>query len=193
MDQKNHPRHHPSHGGTHSFSDFQPWDTESFDVKKKRKLLFEQLSLPTPKLPCWGPSSSSISFPYGEDSFKFNKKRPKEGESSLTKMATEGKDMSTEEVRIQGEKDGIKDKLDLNYGHEEDLLEFGSHGNSSIYEHYCSDSTQNLLLPTDSNHDFVLSSGRWSIDPEAESKIITPTIDQEFEQYFSGILPSLDP
>lgn len=74
-------------------------------------------------------------------------------------------EMSKEEVRIQGKRDGIKDELQRSYGHEEDLLEFGSHGNSSIDEPCCSPSAQSLLLSGDSKHDFVLSSGRWTIDP----------------------------
>ncbi|XP_038883311.1 protein FAR-RED ELONGATED HYPOCOTYL 1-like [Benincasa hispida] len=193
MEQKN-QHHHPSHCDTDSscsFTVFQPWNTEGLDVKKKRRLLIDQLSLPTSKLPCWGPSS--ISIPHGADNFKFDKKlqEEEEGEESTpTEIAIEGKETSKEQVQMQGE----KDKLQRSYGHEEDLLEFGSHGHNCIYEQCCSDSAQSLLLlPTNSKHDFVLSSGRWSVDPEAESKTIKPTIDQEFEQYFSVFLPSLDP
>uniref|UniRef100_A0A9I9CG83 Protein FAR-RED-ELONGATED HYPOCOTYL 1-LIKE-like n=1 Tax=Cucumis melo TaxID=3656 RepID=A0A9I9CG83_CUCME len=201
MDQNN-QHHHPSQFDTDRiinsptsldfetssrFHGFQSWNTEAIDVKKKRRLLIDQLSLPTSKLPCWG--SRSISIPHGEDNFKFNKK-PKEGEgSTLTKITIKGKEMSEEQVRMQGE----KDKLQKSYGHEEDLLEFGTLGHSCIYEECCSGSAQSLLLPTDSKQNFVLSSGRWSVDSETESKTVKPTIDQEFEQYFSVLLPSLDP
>lgn len=134
-------------------------------MKKKRRLLIEQLSLPTPKLPCLG--LRSVSFPHGGGNSKFNKK-PQEGEegeeSTLTKIAIEGKEMSKGQVQMKGE----KDKLQWSYGPEEDLLEFGSQEHSCIYEQCCSDTAQSLLLPTESKHDFVLSSGRWSADPGIE-------------------------
>ncbi|XP_061367185.1 protein FAR-RED ELONGATED HYPOCOTYL 1-like isoform X1 [Gastrolobium bilobum] len=35
---------------------------------------------------------------------------------------------------------------------------------------------------------YVLSSGRWDVNQEAQSSTRTPTIDQEFEQYFSMLM-----
>ena len=155
----------------------QSWNTEAVDVKNKRRLLIDQLSLPTSKLPRWGPRS--ISIPHGEDNFKFNdqpqEEEQEEGEgeggegegeeSTLTKIAIDkSKEMSEEQVRMQGG----KDKLQKSYGHEEDLLEFGSREYGCIYEECCSGSAQNLLLPTDSKQNFVLSSGRWSVDTGIE-------------------------
>ncbi|KAL5709550.1 hypothetical protein ACHQM5_020226 [Ranunculus cassubicifolius] len=35
---------------------------------------------------------------------------------------------------------------------------------------------------------FVLSSGRWKINQDAQGEIRKPTIDQEFEQYFSSLM-----
>ncbi|KAK7255782.1 hypothetical protein RIF29_29201 [Crotalaria pallida] len=35
---------------------------------------------------------------------------------------------------------------------------------------------------------YVLSSGRWNVDQEAQSSTRPPTIDQEFEQYFSMLM-----
>lgn len=129
-----------------SFPGFQPWNTGGFDVKKKRKLLIEleQLSFPTPKLPRWGPTPS-VSFPYGGN-FKFNQNPQKdveEEEINFTKRAMEVKEISKVEALMES-------GLHISYGHEEDLLEFGS-TDEECYR--------------DSKHDFVLSSGRWNVDP----------------------------
>ncbi|CAI0471845.1 unnamed protein product [Linum tenue] len=38
------------------------------------------------------------------------------------------------------------------------------------------------------SHVYVLSSGRWSVDQDPQPQARKPTIDQEFEQYFSSLM-----
>ncbi|KAK6942976.1 hypothetical protein RJ641_028353 [Dillenia turbinata] len=48
---------------------------------------------------------------------------------------------------------------------------------------------QDLLFTNDTNgNDYVLSSGRWNVNEENQVCARKPTIDQEFEQYFSALM-----
>ncbi|KAJ7950289.1 Protein FAR-RED ELONGATED HYPOCOTYL 1 [Quillaja saponaria] len=79
---------------------------------------------------------------------------------------------------------------------DEYLLEFGNpieylsteYGNRSIEK--CLDKDfEDILCSNGANPNMhVLSSGQWTIDQEAQSGPRAPTIDQEFEQYFSMLL-----
>ncbi|XP_050212206.1 protein FAR-RED-ELONGATED HYPOCOTYL 1-LIKE isoform X2 [Mercurialis annua] len=62
------------------------------------------------------------------------------------------------------------------------------HGNEGI-ELYTDKDLEDIFFsnPADPNT-FVLSSGRWPVNQEAEAGTIKPTIDQEFEQYFSMLM-----
>ncbi|XP_056172596.1 uncharacterized protein LOC115672272 isoform X1 [Syzygium oleosum] len=80
---------------------------------------------------------------------------------------------------------------------EEHLLEFGNHA-----DHICSEEGKDCIdqCPDDETEDiiysnggppsnkFVLSSGRWIVNQEAQHGTRRPTIDQEFEQYFSTLM-----
>ncbi|KAI3875859.1 hypothetical protein MKX03_023782 [Papaver bracteatum] len=50
------------------------------------------------------------------------------------------------------------------------------------------DSDMNLDPNEAESNLFVLSSGRWDIDPDSRVDLRKPTIDQEFEQYFSMLM-----
>ncbi|KAI3447704.1 hypothetical protein Pfo_004369 [Paulownia fortunei] len=82
----------------------------------------------------------------------------------------------------------------LNYeGH---LGEFGSHADCSCSEYrndgmeQCTDKElENLLYSNGvAPSNFVLSSGRWSVNQEAQQEGKKQTIDKEFEQYFSMLM-----
>ncbi|EOY07483.1 Far-red elongated hypocotyl 1, putative isoform 1 [Theobroma cacao] len=79
---------------------------------------------------------------------------------------------------------------------EESLVEYGSHidyiysgyGNYPI-EEYQDKEIEEILNTNGANPNvYVLSSGRWSANQEAPQTARKPTIDQEFEQYFSTLM-----
>ncbi|KAL9303301.1 hypothetical protein ACSQ67_020564 [Phaseolus vulgaris] len=47
---------------------------------------------------------------------------------------------------------------------------------------------EDLFSKRENSHKYVLSSGRWDVNQEAQSGTKAPTIDQEFEQYFSMLM-----
>ncbi|XP_039003098.1 protein FAR-RED-ELONGATED HYPOCOTYL 1-LIKE-like [Hibiscus syriacus] len=86
--------------------------------------------------------------------------------------------------------------VELDENIEESLVEYGSHmdyicseyGNYSIQQ-YQDKEIEELLEPNEAHpNDYVLSSGRWSVNQEAPPTTRKPTIDQEFEQYFSMLM-----
>ncbi|XVF76655.1 hypothetical protein PTKIN_Ptkin13bG0284000 [Pterospermum kingtungense] len=79
---------------------------------------------------------------------------------------------------------------------EESLVEFGDHidyiysgyGNY-IIDQYQDKEIEEILNSKGANPNvYVLSSGRWSVNQEAPQTTRKPTIDQEFEQYFSMLM-----
>ncbi|XP_022747248.1 protein FAR-RED-ELONGATED HYPOCOTYL 1-LIKE-like [Durio zibethinus] len=79
---------------------------------------------------------------------------------------------------------------------EESLVEYGSHidyiysryGNYNI-EQYQDKEIEEILNSNGAKPNvYVLSSGRWSVNLEAPQTRRKPTIDQEFEQYFSMLM-----
>ncbi|XP_062004965.1 protein FAR-RED-ELONGATED HYPOCOTYL 1-LIKE [Rosa rugosa] len=80
---------------------------------------------------------------------------------------------------------------------EEQLQEFGGEANyicSEYGDHFIEECTdkevEDIIYSNSLNpHTYVLSSGRWSVNQEAQSgSSRKPTIDQEFEQYFSSLM-----
>ncbi|GMJ03117.1 hypothetical protein HRI_003980900 [Hibiscus trionum] len=76
------------------------------------------------------------------------------------------------------------------------LVEYGSYidciysgyGNYSL-EQYQDKEIEEILNPDEANPNvYVLSSGRWSVNQESPQTTRKPTIDQEFEQYFSMLM-----
>ncbi|KAJ7961398.1 Protein FAR-RED ELONGATED HYPOCOTYL 1 [Quillaja saponaria] len=74
---------------------------------------------------------------------------------------------------------------------EEHLLGFGNpseYGNGKI-EQCLHEEFEEILCSKGVNPNmYVLSSGRWTVDEEAQSRTRKPTIDQEFEQHFSMLM-----
>ncbi|XP_022642018.1 protein FAR-RED ELONGATED HYPOCOTYL 1 isoform X3 [Vigna radiata var. radiata] len=78
---------------------------------------------------------------------------------------------------------------------EEKILEIESCRDNLLQE-YAKDSTEestdmefeDLFTKRENHHKYVLSSGRWDLNQEAQSGTRAPTIDQEFEQYFSMLM-----
>ncbi|XP_035544871.1 protein FAR-RED-ELONGATED HYPOCOTYL 1-LIKE-like isoform X1 [Juglans regia] len=79
---------------------------------------------------------------------------------------------------------------------DENLLEFSNevdyscseHGNDS-FEQLTDKDIEDVLYSNGINpNKYVLSSGRWTVNQEAPSGTRKPTIDQEFEQYFSKLM-----
>ncbi|KAG2380894.1 Protein FAR-RED-ELONGATED HYPOCOTYL [Vigna angularis] len=79
---------------------------------------------------------------------------------------------------------------------EEKILEIESCRDNLLQE-YAKDSTEestdmefeDLFTKRENHHKYVLSSGRWDLNQEAQSGTTrAPTIDQEFEQYFSMLM-----
>ncbi|GMN59548.1 hypothetical protein TIFTF001_028639 [Ficus carica] len=91
-----------------------------------------------------------------------------------------------------GEEVGLQVLLNL----EEQLLEFENHedyiaseyGDDSL-EQCTNKELEDILYANSLNPNvYVLSSGRWTVNQEAQSESRKPTIDQEFEQYFSMLM-----
>ncbi|OIW01238.1 hypothetical protein TanjilG_10399 [Lupinus angustifolius] len=80
--------------------------------------------------------------------------------------------------------------------YEEHLLgleSFSGHGYSELAEdnseHSIDKECEDFLYSNKVNpHAYVLSSGQWNVDKEAQSSTRPPTIDLEFEQYFSTLM-----
>ncbi|CAJ1949417.1 unnamed protein product [Sphenostylis stenocarpa] len=78
---------------------------------------------------------------------------------------------------------------------EEKILEIES-CRVNVLQEYAKDSTdestdmefEDLFSTGETRHKYVLSSGRWNVNQEAQSGTRAPTIDQEFEQYFSMLM-----
>ncbi|KAK4745964.1 hypothetical protein SAY87_012276 [Trapa incisa] len=76
---------------------------------------------------------------------------------------------------------------------EEQILEFETqpdYNGNHLMEHSADNETENVLY---SNHEtnansYVLSSGRWNIERDGQATARKPTIDKEFEQYFSMLM-----
>ncbi|XVE96897.1 hypothetical protein REPUB_Repub02eG0263400 [Reevesia pubescens] len=79
---------------------------------------------------------------------------------------------------------------------EEFLVEYGSHldyiysGYGNYTKELCQDKQIEEILNSDGANPnvYVLSSGRWSVNQEVPKTTREPTIDQEFEQYFSTLM-----
>ncbi|KAF3449171.1 hypothetical protein FNV43_RR09899 [Rhamnella rubrinervis] len=78
--------------------------------------------------------------------------------------------------------------------HEDYHLEFGNDADYINPEYgdieQCTDKElEDILYSNELNpNKYVLSSGRWSVNQEVQSSVRQPTIDQEFEQYFSTLM-----
>ncbi|XP_051130159.1 protein FAR-RED-ELONGATED HYPOCOTYL 1-LIKE-like [Andrographis paniculata] len=74
----------------------------------------------------------------------------------------------------------------------EELVEFGGYANCNCLEclkggiEYCTD--EELQNPQLAHHDYVLSSGRWSVCQDTQQDTRKLTIDKEFEEYFSMLM-----
>ncbi|KAL1549221.1 protein FAR-RED ELONGATED HYPOCOTYL 1-like [Salvia divinorum] len=89
-----------------------------------------------------------------------------------------------------------KYSLDLSHNYGVHLLECGSQADcifseyqNEVIEGCVDEGIDNQLYSneaTDSN--FVLSSGRWSVNQDSHKGTRKPTIDKEFEQYFSALM-----
>lgn len=119
---------------------------------------------------------------------------PYSSESRSPKKATykESESPSSEELHCLYREYGLK----LSDNYEDHLLEFGSHGDCSlsgdqndVIEGCADEGVDDQLYSngaTDSN--FVLSSGRWSVNQDSQEGTKKLTIDKEFEQYFSALM-----
>ncbi|XP_015896979.3 protein FAR-RED ELONGATED HYPOCOTYL 1 [Ziziphus jujuba] len=95
-----------------------------------------------------------------------------------------------EELAFSQHDDGIH----LFQNHEEHLIEFSNHVDYINCEYedieQCTDKELGDLLYSNrlNPNTYVLSSGRWSVNQDTQSGARKPTIDQEFEQYFSMLM-----
>ncbi|KAG6430668.1 hypothetical protein SASPL_108740 [Salvia splendens] len=84
--------------------------------------------------------------------------------------------------------------LDLSENYRVHLLECGSDCGFSEYhneviEGCVDEGVDNQLYSNEATDcNFVLSSGRWSVNQDSQEGTRKPTIDQEFEQYFSALM-----
>lgn len=98
---------------------------------------------------------------------------------------------------VEGEDDHCchYDGLQVSQNPEEPILEIESplvyscseYGTDNIEP--CADEEVDILYSNEVNlNGYVLSSGRWTVNQDAQSGPRKPTIDQEFEQYFSMLM-----
>ncbi|OWM81801.1 hypothetical protein CDL15_Pgr007839 [Punica granatum] len=75
---------------------------------------------------------------------------------------------------------------------EEQLLEFTTHADYNgidLMEQSGDNRTEDVLYSSGMNpNSYVLSSGRWIVEQEGQATTRKPTIDKEFEQYFSMLM-----
>ncbi|KAK7390526.1 hypothetical protein VNO78_25834 [Psophocarpus tetragonolobus] len=79
---------------------------------------------------------------------------------------------------------------------EDKILEIESH-RKDVFQEYAKANNEDesidmefedLYSKGENRNKYVLSSGRWNVNQEAQSSTRSPTIDQEFEQYFSMLM-----
>ncbi|XP_042510293.1 protein FAR-RED ELONGATED HYPOCOTYL 1-like isoform X2 [Macadamia integrifolia] len=89
----------------------------------------------------------------------------------------------------------VNEVAEYNHPNIKGRLQFGKRALLSVdqleqFEEYAEEFEDMIVcsnVPSETDH-FVLSSGKWSINQEAQQEPKGPTIDQEFEQYFSTLL-----
>ncbi|CAM8966171.1 unnamed protein product [Rhodiola kirilowii] len=183
---------------------------------RKRKCHGERLEQPTPKHTRPESNSEPSSFQMHlisestsePDSVKDSNSLPKQSDSisssyGQTKSCPECSNAYEYSHMVGGEYDSCESVADGQLGYsnlvDHHLLELELHGNSVSFE--CENDKMELgeedkdledLLYSDCSevnpNMLVLSSGRWVIKEAAQSATRKPTIDQEFEQYFSTLM-----
>ncbi|KAF5750927.1 hypothetical protein HS088_TW03G01267 [Tripterygium wilfordii] len=97
----------------------------------------------------------------------------------------EGRSFHGGELDPHNDYDGLQGLPFLEYGSHVDYVcsEYGKDGKEPDEE------MENILTSKEVNRNiYVLSSGRWNVNQEAKEVTRKPTIDQEFEQYFSMLM-----
>lgn len=188
------------------------------DLGKKRKLIDEQLSSPIRKLnfregsPGSEQSSNFSGEPVASDILQaLHQDSEMDSNSFLDESegapsANSKRDIS--EVYASDESSTSSESCSSNYTHRESLHSVVHRGSkkvdngetkSPIIDEFGYEAELKELLETDpedlmlysnglSSDMFVLSSGRWKIKPDAQAEARKPTIDQEFEEYFSSLM-----
>ncbi|XP_027336788.1 protein FAR-RED ELONGATED HYPOCOTYL 1-like isoform X3 [Abrus precatorius] len=208
--------HNPSQG--YRFCVDGVHETNIAEWNKKRKLQSDELDLPRPKHKCWlGNSSSehasmfeenraleSMQIYVLEDRTGADSSEPESAKDSNSFTEDSNTAMSVneeDEKGCSGEADTFVDKeCNPSYHYadiqalknlEEQILELENRSNH-VCQEYAEDvdmEFEDFLFAQGGNRNmYVLSSGRWSVNQEAQSSTRPPTIDQEFEQYFSMLM-----
>ncbi|KAE8713226.1 Far-red elongated hypocotyl 1, putative isoform 2 [Hibiscus syriacus] len=98
-------------------------------------------------------------------------------------LSSPGDELETADARLA---ENLQETLD-EYGDNIDYI-YSGYGKYTI-EQYQDKEIEEILNSDGANPNvYVLSSGRWSVNQEAPETKRKPTIDQEFEQYFSTLM-----
>ncbi|EEF30830.1 protein FAR-RED ELONGATED HYPOCOTYL 1 isoform X2 [Ricinus communis] len=120
----------------------------------------------------------------------------KETQCSMDDVTPTGGTGKDELPFLAGEHDLYHHYNELHQNLEEATEEFRNHSDYMCSEHGiesiepCTDNVpDDMLSANEANPNmFILSSGRWTVNQDAQPGTIKPTIDQEFEQYFSMLM-----
>ncbi|KAF9595492.1 hypothetical protein IFM89_000580 [Coptis chinensis] len=95
---------------------------------------------------------------------------------------------SIKKLCVEEEKLPFIEDEHLEFGYHADYI-YSDHGTGQMEECLDTESKDALLYSNGASSDlFILSSGRWKINQDAQAGMRKPTIDQEFEQYFSMLM-----
>ncbi|XP_023913885.2 protein FAR-RED ELONGATED HYPOCOTYL 1 isoform X2 [Quercus suber] len=186
-----------------SFQVNKAFKNNIISFNKKRKLHAEQLGLPIPKHGCWDHSFASedvtvfekipkaesfctniINGKTGGATMVNNELEPESGEGSNSFAEDSDSAMSIyDEARLQPEYANTH----LSDGPSTSSVNCPSNCDYNFLEY--GESIEDTLYSNGSNpNTYVLSSRRWNVNQDAQSGTRKPTIDQEFEQYFSMLM-----
>ncbi|KAK4268743.1 hypothetical protein QN277_025355 [Acacia crassicarpa] len=174
--------------------------TNIVEWNKKRKLQIDQLDLLRPKHKCW-----VRSFPSEEDSI-FDERLRSERVHDLPVKGSRPDALVLDDRPSPvsaGDSNSFAEDSDASMSVNEEVklenLEEQIRGYEKLKDHLYEDNCEESLDKgfEDLRHSsgvnpnvYVLSSGRWEVNQEAQSSTVPlpPTIDQEFEEYFSMLM-----
>ncbi|KAE8702481.1 Far-red elongated hypocotyl 1, putative isoform 2 [Hibiscus syriacus] len=98
-------------------------------------------------------------------------------------LSSPGDELETADARLA---ENLQETL-AEYGDDIDYI-YSGYGNYTIEQYQDKEIEETIKSDGANPNVYVLSSGRWSVNQEAPETKRKPTIDQEFEQYFSTLM-----
>lgn len=114
--------------------------------------------------------------------------------SEMTSATKSSDKIETDSIKEEHEPNDPDSGLHSSMNDEDYLLEFGSHmdfncsEDTTSFEDCTDKELERMLYSNGVSPSYVLSSGRWTVNQDTQQRPKKPTIDKEFEQYFSTLM-----